>query len=127
MANVKRPTRTPLGARSRLAVKGKEPGFHYRIVNDVEGRIQDFIDAGYEVVSDDGVTVGDKRIANPTQEGSPVKIHVGGGNQAYLMRIKDEWKAEDDAAKQAQINDLEESMKANAKQNSFYGDIKISK
>ena len=127
MANVKRPTRTPLGTRSRLAVKGKEPGFHYRIVNDVEGRIQDFIDAGYEVVSDDGVTVGDKRIANPTQEGSPVKVHVGGGNQAYLMRIKDEWKAEDDAAKQAQINELEESMKANAKQNSFYGDIKISK
>lgn len=127
MANVKRPTRIPLGTRSRLAVKGREPGFHYRIVNDVEGRIQDFIDAGYEVVSDDGVTVGDKRIANPTQEGSPVKIHVGGGNQAYLMRIKDEWKAEDDAAKQAQINDLEESMKAKAKENSFYGDIKISK
>lgn len=127
MANVKRPTRTPLGTRSRLAVKGREPGFHYRIVNDVEGRIQDFIDAGYEVVSDDGVTVGDKRIANPTQEGSPVKIHVGGGNQAYLMRIKDEWKAEDDAAKQAQLNDLEESMKAKAKENSFYGDIKISK
>jgi hypothetical protein len=127
MANVKRPTRTPLGARSRLAVKGREPGFHYRIVNDVEGRIQDFIDAGYEVVSDDGVTVGDKRIANPTQEGSPVKVHVGGGNQAYLMRIKDEWYSEDQSAKQAQINELEDGMKAKAKENSFYGDIKISK
>lgn len=127
MANVKRPNRTPLGTRNRLNVKGKEAGFHYRIVNDNEGRIQDFIDAGYEIVSDTSVSVGDKRIANPTQEGSPVKIHVGGGQQGYLMRIKDEWYKEDQDAKQAQINELEDGMKAKAKEESFYGNITITK
>ena len=30
-----RPQRTPLQNRSVLGVKGKEPGFSYRIVNDV--------------------------------------------------------------------------------------------
>lgn len=125
MANVKRPNRTPLGQRSRLTVKGKEAGFHYRIVNDEEGRIQDFMDAGYEIVADNNVSVGDKRIANPTQEGSPIKVHVGGGKQAYLMRIKDEYYNEDQAAKQTSVNELEESMKANSKAD--YGNITITK
>lgn len=125
MANVKRPTRTPLGQRSRLNVTGKEPGFQYRIVNDNEGRVQDFIDAGYEIVTDNKVSVGDKRIANPTQEGTPVKVHVGGGQQAYLMRIKDEWYKEDQNVKQAQINELEESMKTQSKAD--YGSLTYSK
>ena len=125
MANVKRPTRTPLGQRGRLNVSGKEPGFQYRIVNDNEGRVQDFIDAGYEIVTDNKVSVGDKRIANPTQEGSPVKVHVGAGQQAYLMRIKDEWYKEDQDVKQAQINELEESMKTQSKAD--YGSITITK
>ena len=125
MANVKRPARTPIGQRSRLNVKGKEAGFHYRIVNDNEGRVQDFIDAGYEIVSDSSVTVGDKRIANPTQEGSPVKVHVGAGQQAYLMRIKDAWYTEDQGSTQAQINELEDGMKAQSKAD--YGSITITK
>lgn len=121
-----RPTRTPInGTRSRLGVKGKEPGFQYRIVNDTPGRIDTFIEAGYEIVTDSSVSVGDKRIANPTQEGSPVKVHVGGGSNAYLMRIKEDWYKEDAQVKQDHIDDIEQSMKRRAKENDFYGDIKL--
>ena len=89
------------GTRNRLTVKGQEPGYVYRIVNDIDDRIQNLQEIGYELVTDKGVTVGDKRIANPTQEGSPVKISVGQGTQAYVMRQKQEFFDEDQAAKQA--------------------------
>lgn len=125
MATAKRTERTPInGVRSRLGVKGKEAGFHYRIVNDDENdRVSLFLDAGYEVVTSNGVSVGDKRVATPTKEGTPVKISVGGGKQAYLMRIREDWYKEDQEAKQKQIAELEEGMKQKAK-DSFYGDIK---
>lgn len=121
-----RPTRTPInGSRSRLGVRGKEPGFHYRIVNDAPGRIQEFIEAGYEIVQDTSVSVGDKRIANPTQEGTPVKVHVGSGNNAYLMRIKDEWYKEDQDSKQQLVDELEQGTKKRAKEEKFYGELKF--
>lgn len=122
-----RPTRTPInGVRSRLGVTGKEPGFQYRIVNDTPGRIQEFIEAGYEIVQDTSVSVGDKRIANPTQEGTPVKVHVGGGNNAYLMRIKEEWYKEDQAAKLATVDEVEQGTKQRAKEEKFYGELKLN-
>lgn len=83
---INRTRRTPInGTRNRLNVRGKEPGYVYRIVNDIDDRIQSLKEMGYEIVTDKDVTVGDKRIANPTQEGSPVKVSVGQGVQAYVM------------------------------------------
>lgn len=129
MANQKqeRVRRTPInGTRSRLEVRGKDPQFHYRIVNDIDGRIQEFQDMGYELVTDKEVTVGDKRIANPTQEGSPIKVSVGQGIQGYVMRQKKDWFEEDQKAKAAQIDEVEKSMRSDAEQAGFYGKLKIS-
>lgn len=117
-----RTRRTPInGTRNRLTVRGQEEGFVYRIVNDVDDRVQQLQDAGYEIVTDNKVTVGDKRISNPTQEGSPVKVSVGRGVQAFVMRQKKEWYDEDRAAKDAKITELESSMKRDAKDAGFYG------
>lgn len=128
MANTSsRVKRTPInGTRNRLSVKGKEPGYQYRIVNDIDGRVQELQEAGYEIVADNSVSVGDKRIANPSKEGSPVKISVGQGVQAYLMRQKQEYFDEDQAAKQAVVNEMEDSIKRDAKDANFYGKLKIS-
>ena len=65
------------GTRNKLNVRGKEPGYVYRIVNDIDDRIQSFQEMGYEIVTDNTVTVGDKRISNVSQEGSPVQVSVG--------------------------------------------------
>ena len=128
MANTKtttRPQRTSLANRSVLSVKGKEPGFEYRIVNDVGDRVEMFKSMGYEVVADDSVQIGERRIANPTREGSPVQVSVGGGTKAYLMRQKAEWYKEDQATKEAQLKDQEQAMKADA-QSGMYGKLQIN-
>jgi hypothetical protein len=120
--------RTPInGTRNRLNVRGKEDGYVYRIVNDVDDRIQTMQEMGYEIVSDKSVTVGDKRIANPTQEGSPIKVSVGQGVQAYVMRQKQEYFDEDQRAKNAQIDELEASMKKDAMSHGLNGSLKIGR
>jgi len=122
-----RTRRTPInGTRNRLAVRGKEDGYVYRIVNDIDDRIQSMQEIGYEIVTDAGVSVGDNRVANPTQEGSPIKVSVGNGIQAYVMRQKQEFYDEDQAAKAAQVNELESSMKRDAETNGFYGKLNIN-
>lgn len=110
-----RPRRTPInGTRQRLSVKGQEAGYQYRIVNDTDSRIQDFIENGWELVQDKTVQVGDKRVASPTSEGTLKKVSVGGGQAAYVMRIKKEFYDEDQAAKQARVDQIEASIKSQA-------------
>jgi len=81
---------------------------------------------GYEIVSDDSVQVGDRRVANPTKEGTPVQVSVGGGTKAFLMRQREDWYKEDQATKEARIKEQEKAMKADASQG-MYGSLKISK
>lgn len=121
-----RTRRTPInGTRNRLNVRGQDPDYVYRIVNDIDDRVQTLQEMGYEIVTDKNVTVGDKRIANPTQEGSPVKVSVGQGIQAYVMRQKKEFFDEDQLAKAAKNDELEATMKREAKEAGFYGKLKI--
>ncbi len=113
------------GTRNVLNISGKEPGFVYRVVNDVGDRIEQLKAIGYEIVEDSGVQVGDRRIANPTKEGSPVKVSVGGGIQGYVMRIKQEWYDEDKAKKDAHVDQIEKGLVRDAKEKSDYGNIKV--
>ena len=123
-----RTRRTPInGIRNRLNVRGQEPGYVYRIVNDVDDRVTTFQEMGYEVVTDKTVSVGDKRVANPTQEGSPVTVSVGQGITGVVMRQKKEWYDEDQAAKQRQVDELESSMNREKNDEGFYGKLKISR
>ena len=114
------------GQRNVLTVLGKEPGFQYRIVNDTGDRISQFKEMGYELVQDNNIQVGDRRIMSPTKEGSPVKVSVGNDTQAYVMRIKDEWYEEDKVAKAEHIKETERGMLREAKQKSDFGDIRLS-
>ena len=113
------------GKRNVLTVSGKDPNFEYRIVNDTGDRVASMQERGYEIVTDKGVTVGDRRIANPTQEGSPVQASVGGGTKAYVMRIRKDWYEEDQAAKAARTAEMESAMKRDAKEG-MYGKLEIS-
>ena len=112
------------GTRNKLTIVGKEPGYVYRIVNDQDDRIMDLQERGYEIVTH-SATVGDKRVGTPKKEGSPVEISVGGGKKAYLMRQKQEWYDEDQAAKQELVDDLEATLKSDS--NSDYGKLEITR
>lgn len=126
MSNIKagRPQRTPLKDRSLLGVKGKEPGFAYRVVNDIGDRVSMFQEQGYEVVTDGAVTIGDRRVGKPSKDGSPVQVSVGGGINGFLMRIKDEYFKEDQAYKEQKTAELEQSMRNEA--GADYGKLQIS-
>ena len=105
--------RTPIGQRNKLAVKDQDPNYHYRVVNDVMDRVEQFKEQGYEVVPE--TKVGDKRVDNPTNLGSASGISVGNGVKAVVMRQRKDWYDEDQAAKQKTIDDLEATMNLAAK------------
>ncbi len=118
--------RTPVGARNVLTVSGKEPGYVYRIVNDEGDRVEQFKGAGYEVVPASDVVIGDRRINAATPEGSVAQASVGNGVKGIVMRIKEDWYKEDQAAKAKQVADLEAATKLEALKGT-YGDIKIER
>lgn len=107
-----RPRRTPLEGRNRLKVRNKEEGYFYRIVNDIDDNILNLQERGYEIVPQEKAgMIGDKRVDNPTPPGSSSYLSVGQGTKAVLMRIKQEYYDEDQAVKQAKIDEVEQSMK----------------
>lgn len=121
-----RTQRTPLANRSVLGIKGKEPGYVYRIVNDTGDRVASFQEQGYEIVTDSSITIGDRRVGKASADGSPVQVAVGNGIDGYLMRIKEEYYKEDQAYKEQKLSELEQSMRKEAKDSSDYGNLKIS-
>ena len=122
-----RVSRAPInGTRNVLTASNKEPGFTYRFVNDEGDRVQTMQERGYEVVTDKTIKIGDARVATPSAEGSARVASVGGGVKAVLMRIKDEWYQEDQALKQAEIDEVEKSLKRTNLEGS-YGQIEIGR
>ena len=122
-----KPKRTPIGgSRNVLTVAGGDTAnYEYRVVNDTGDRVSMFQSHGYEMVCDDNIMVGDRKIANPTKEGSPVRVSVGGGMQAYLMRQKKEFYQEDQATKQKTVDNTEGAIKAQAKKAAEYGKLEV--
>lgn len=122
-----RPRRTPVTKRNRLAVKNKEDGFIYRIVNDEDDRVERLQEQGYELCTKESVgAIGDKRVDNASSLGSIAQISVGKGTKAVVMRIPKEYYDQDQSAKQKEIDALESTMKRDAKKTSDYGSFDLS-
>ena len=120
-----RAKRTPVGGtRDILTVNGKSPDHVYRWVKDSPGRIQRFRDGGYEVVTED-LEVGQNTVDRSSKVGSAITKHGGGLDTLVLMRIPKEWYDEDQAAKQADIDALEATMKSGS--SADYGKVEISR
>lgn len=120
-----RPTRTAVGRRNVLTVKGKEAGYEYRIVNDDQDRVDMFKGAGWEVVSNSEVVVGDKRVNQTSDVGSVATVSVGGGMKGVVMRIKQEWYDEDQEAKRAAVREVENTTRQEALDGADYGKVSI--
>lgn len=125
-APVGRVTRVPVSQRNILTVKGKDPNYVYRVVNDVDDRIAQFMEGGYEIVEREQTEVGDKRVSQGTAVGSKQQMSVGQGTKAYVMRIKREWYDEDQARKQEFVNRQEASIKEKALDGN-YGKLEITR
>ena len=120
--------RIPLGQRSVLTVpkEDKDPNYEYRFVNDRDGRIRMFRDAGWEVVKRrERLEVGDPQVGVGNQPGSIVSKSVGKGTVSYLMRIPKEFYREDQETKAEKINETEAGLKMEDKKEGRYGKVKI--
>lgn len=112
-AQERRVRRTPIGKRNKFTIENRDPNYQYRVVNDVEGRVQDLLDQDYEI--DLTAKVGEKRVDEISSLGSAKQISVGGGIKAIVMRKRKDWFEEDQAAKQKEIDELEATMNIAAK------------
>lgn len=123
----KRPERKSLFQRGPQAIAGdKDPNYVYRFVNDTGSRVANFQSAGYEIVRDENLVVGDNRVFDPSASETGKKVISNDGTVSYLMRIKKEWHDEDQAAKQAYIDETEGAIKQTASQGADYGSVKLS-
>lgn len=100
------------GLRDILTVANQDPNYVYRWVADdpnKPGRIRKLQELGYEVVTED-VQVGDNVVDKLSKVGSAVTRYGGGGVTLVLMRQRREWWEEDQKAKQAKVDALEQTM-----------------
>jgi hypothetical protein len=121
-----RPRRTPLSVRNRLSVKNKEAGYVYRVVNDIDDRVSQLQEQGYELVEKAALgAVGDKRVDNTTSIGSIAHFSVGQGMKAVVMRQKLDYYNEDRAIKEQQIDEIDAAMQQEARKAGDYIPSKV--
>lgn len=106
--------RVPFGGpRRRQEVHKKDPNYHYRYINDVEDRVQRALAGGYEFVTKKEVgdiSVGDPDIANQSTGIDSRVVKKYRDHTAYLMKIKKEYWLEDQAAKQREVDEIDEAI-----------------
>lgn len=103
-----REDRVPIhGSKNILTVEGKEPGFHYCWVTDLNA--PRFERASYEFVTH-SVVVGDRRVDAAPGIGTKVSIPGGNGVVLYLMRVPMELYLSDMNAEHRKVDQLEATM-----------------
>ena len=122
--------RIPVGAaRDILTVQGQDPNYVYRWVLDDPkrpGRLQRFLDGGYEVVTDTN-EIGQNTVDRGKKLGSAI-TRPDGGSTLVLMRILKEWYDEDQEAKAERIAATEKSMLAEAMEDEGrYGTVTVKR
>jgi hypothetical protein len=123
----KRVSRKPLFQRGPQSISGeKDPNYHYRFVNDTGSRVVNFQQAGYEFVTDTDLSVGDNRVSDPSSNSANKRVVSNDGTTSYLMRIKNEFYVEDQAAKMEALDEQEHAMTENASQG-MYGKLELGK
>jgi hypothetical protein len=127
MAEMKRQRnkRIPIGTGNVLTAE-QRPGFVRRFVNDQDGRVERFKDAGYTPVLDQSADTSAQGAGKPSLLGNVVRKSVGGGRHAVLMEIPQEWYDEDQELKQREVDAKEGSMEPNTREGQF-GSVTINR
>lgn len=105
------------GTQAKLVVGHDIPGYKLYGFNDTAGRIQEALDTGWEFVSPD--EVGGTRsnvVDGNTDLGDKVRWRVGKNEDGsalfcYVMKIRNEWYEEDQAALQARNDAIDDAIR----------------
>ena len=127
MSEVKRERtkRCPIGAGDVLSA-AKRDGYIRRYVNDVDGRVERFIEAGYTAVMEPDADTSAPRAGKPSNLGTAIRKPVGGGRSAVLMEIPEEWYNEDQELKNQRVDELEAAMAPDTSSGQF-GQVSIKR
>ena len=130
MAKPQRKERIPVNGNRDILTIAKhlqDPNKEYRFVLDIPGRLAKFDQAGWEIVRDEEITVGQPAVdQSDTRLGSAVTVSRG-GQVLVLMCIPKEWYDKDQEAKQEKVDAIEQLMNAQVRtgrldgQPGFYG------
>ena len=114
------------GVRNRLNVKNQDPNFVYRIVNDIDDRVEQLLDVGYIV--DTKTTVGDKRAGAPSSvPGTPVMVSLGQGDKGVVMKIPKDLYEQRKLEKEAEIRAREAALQNPTQNGADYGKVTLSR
>lgn len=105
-----RAERVPLGSKQPKLKASNRPGFVRRWINDDKGRIQQALQGGYEFVRKDGEARKTDNMAEVISQVVGAK-DGGGPLTAYLMEIRAEWYAEDQATKGKELDAIEDQLR----------------
>lgn len=111
--------RTPIHKQKRVGIKAKK-GWSYRLVNDSPGRIQQFLEAGWEIEQDDSVLDTDERMQlSKGQTGKQASAIVNYADNAktkvaYWMKIPTEIFEQDQREKDRLVDAQEDKIKPKA-------------
>jgi hypothetical protein len=114
-------TRIPMSVpRAKLATP-ELPGFHCHWINDYTGRLLQAMQGGYEFVSPEEALITSNDLAGSpvgagSDLGSRVSVVVGKNEdgsplRAYLMKIRNEYFKEDEQAREAQVDRIDDAMR----------------
>lgn len=114
------------GTRNRLTVKNQDPAYVYRIVLDIDDRVERLQEVGYEI--DTAVTVGDKRAGAATKApGTPITVSLGRGDRGIVMKIRRELFDERQAEKAANVKAIEDALQNPATNGADYGKVNLTR
>jgi len=105
------------GTVAKLSVNQEIPGYHLHIFTDAGGRIQEALDSGYEFVTPDEVGgVSENVVSRNGDLGDRIRFLVnpraeGSEQYGYLMKIRQEWFEEDQAALHEKNNRIDASIR----------------
>lgn len=112
--------RTPLGIPSLRLPLPVIKGYFCRWFNDEGGRIEQVLSAGYEFVESEEAPGFGSSSAGNVDLGSRISTIVGvsdtGSNpmRAFLMKLRQEWRDEDDKAKQKELDKTDAAIRSGA-------------
>lgn len=115
----RRPGRVPLAERSVLTTRHHDPNFVPRFVKAKPGRLEAFMDAGWQVVHGDE-TPGDTRVGGTTLPGSAITAPGKDGIPMVLMQKPRDWFEEDEADKHERNNQSEQALIRQAAQDNLH-------
>lgn len=114
------------GTRNRLNVKNQDPAYMYRIVNDIDDRVQSLLDVGYEI--DTTTKVGDKRAGAPSSApGTPTTVSLGQGDKGVVMRIKKDLFEERKREKEELVREREDALQNPTQNGADYGKLSLTR